>query len=312
MRILVTGGAGFIGNHLCRALLSEGHHVVCLDNLSTGMVANVADLLHHEQFVLVEHDVIHPYYDDQSIDRIYHLACPASPKAYQSDSIKTAKTNVMGTMHMLGLAKKHRARLLLTSTSEVYGDAKVHPQLETYWGNVNPIGIRSCYDEGKRMAETLCMEYHRNHGVDVRIARIFNTYGPNMHPDDGRVVSNLIVQCLRNEPLTIYGDGTQTRSFCYVSDMVRGLMALMCQTVTIGPVNLGNPHEITMLELVDRIMAEIPETTSTCVFCPLPSDDPVQRKPDIAKAKCLLGWEPRIELSEGLRETVGNLRSREP
>jgi len=305
MRILVTGGAGFIGNHLCRALLSHGHEVICLDNFSSGFEDNVADLKDNERFSIVYHDVVKPYFSDQPIDQIYHLACPASPKAYQSNPIKTVKTNVFGTIHMLGLARRHGARILLTSTSEVYGDAIVHPQSEEYWGNVNPIGIRSCYDEGKRIAETLCMEYHRNHGVDIRIARIFNTYGPRMHPDDGRVVSNVIRQCLRNEPITLYGDGTQTRSFCYVDDMVRGLIALMTQTETIGPINLGNPHEITILELVRQIVECIPETISVYTLCPLPADDPVQRKPDIAKARRYLAWEPQIDLAQGLRQTIG-------
>ena len=303
MHILVTGGTGFIGNHLCRALIAQGHHVMCIDNHSTGYLENIRDLLSHPNFQFFEHDVIHPFHA-KNMDQIYHLACPASPKAYQSDSIKTIQTNVLGTMHLLGLAKTTGARILFTSTSEIYGDAKVHPQPEEYWGNVNPIGIRSCYDEGKRMAETLCMEYHRNHQVDIRIARIFNTYGPRMHPDDGRVVSNFIVQALLNQPITLYGDGSQIRSFCFVADTVSGLMALMNQTATIGPVNIGNPEEMTVSVLANHILRLLPESQSILTYVDLPQDDPVQRRPDITKAMTYLGWQPTVSLEEGLQTTI--------
>lgn len=306
MKILITGGTGFIGNHLCRKLLNEGHQIICLDNNFTGSLNNINDIFANPNFEFIEHDVINPIYLE--IDQIYHLACPASPKAYQYDSIKTIKTNVLGTLNMLGLAKKNNCRILLTSTSEVYGDPLMSPQVETYWGNVNPIGVRSCYDEGKRLAETLTMEYHKNHNVDVRIARIFNTYGPNMDKNDGRVVSNFINQCLENNDITIYGEGKQTRSFCYVDDTVDGLIKLMNQIETIGPVNIGNPYEITIKELA-IILLEMIETKSKIIYQDLPNDDPMKRKPCIEKAKKHLKWEPKITLLEGLKKTINYFRS---
>lgn len=301
MKVLVTGGTGFIGNHLCRRLLQENHYVICLDNNFTGSMDNIQDLINNPNFEFIRHDITIPIFLE--VDQIYHLACPASPKAYQYNSIKTIKTNILGTMNALGIAKRTKARILLTSTSEVYGDPEISPQVEEYWGNVNPIGIRSCYDEGKRVAETLMIEYQRNHNVDIRIARIFNTYGPNMDKDDGRVVSNFINQCLEDKDLTIYGDGSQTRSFCYIDDMVEGLIKLMNQNETNGPINLGNPYEITMKELASIILEKI-DTKSTISYLELPSDDPMKRKPSIEKAKNYLRWEPKVSLEEGLEKTI--------
>jgi len=306
-RILVTGGAGFLGSHLCEHYLQNNADVVCLDNFFSGSKDNIRHLAGHPYFELIRHDVIHPFFVE--VDRVYHLACPASPIHYQYNPIKTVKTNVMGTINMLGLAKRTKARILLASTSEVYGDAQVHPQPESYWGNVNPIGIRSCYDEGKRVAETLAIDYHRQNRVDVRIARIFNTYGPRMAVDDGRVVSNFIVQALRGEPLTVYGDGSQTRSFCYVSDLIRGLTALMGAADFPGPVNLGNPSEFTIGELAEAVL-RLTRSKSKIVFKPLPQDDPVRRCPDIALAKERLGWEPRVSLDEGLRLSIEYFQKR--
>jgi UDP-glucuronate decarboxylase len=301
LRVLVTGGAGFLGSHLCEALLAQGREVICADNFFTGRKANIAHLLGHPRFELLRHDVTHPLFVE--VDRIYNLACPASPVHYQYNPVKTIKTSVLGAIHMLGLAKRVRARILQASTSEVYGDPAVHPQPETYWGHVNPIGIRSCYDEGKRAAECLFMDYHRQNGVDVRIARIFNTYGPRMLPNDGRVVSNFIVQALRGEPLTVYGDGSQTRSFCYVDDLVDGLVRFMNTEGLTGPLNLGNPSEFTILELAEQVR-ELTGSRSEIRFLPLPSDDPTQRQPDISQARESLGWEPKVPLAEGLRKTV--------
>ena len=307
-RILVTGGTGFIGNHLCRRLLKDGHYVICLDNNFTGCMQNIADLRNHQNFEFIRHDITEPLYLE--VDQIYHLACPASPKAYQYNAIKTIKTNILGTMYALGIAKRTKARMLLSSTSEVYGDPKESPQREEYWGNVNPIGIRSCYDEGKRVAETLMMEYHRNHNVDIRIARIFNTYGPNMDPQDGRVVSNFINQCLNNEDITIYGDGSQTRSFCYVSDMVEGLIRLMETENIIGPINLGNPDERTIKQIAEKIKELIPESTSNIVYNDLPSDDPMKRNPDITKAREILDWNPKVQTEHGLQSTIDYFKNR--
>lgn len=301
LRVLVTGGAGFLGSHLCEALLAQGREVLCADNFFTGRKANIAHLLDHPRFELLRHDVTHALFVE--VDRIYNLACPASPVHYQYNPVKTIKTSVLGAIHMLGLAKRVRARILQASTSEVYGDPAVHPQPETYWGHVNPIGIRSCYDEGKRAAECLFMDYHRQNGVDIRIARIFNTYGPRMLPNDGRVVSNFIVQALRGEPLTVYGTGSQTRSFCYVDDLVDGLVRLMNTEGLTGPLNLGNPSEFTILELAERVR-DLTGSRSEIRFLPLPSDDPTQRQPDISLAREKLGWGPRVPLEEGLRKTV--------
>lgn len=301
MRILVTGGAGFIGSHLCERLLRDGHEVICLDNFFTGNKRNIASLLANPAFELIRHDITEPILLE--VDRIYNLACPASPIHYQYNPVKTIKTSVMGTINMLGLAKRVRARILQASTSEVYGDPQVHPQPEEYWGNVNPIGIRSCYDEGKRVAETLMMDYHRQNGVDIRIVRIFNTYGPRMAVNDGRVVSNFVVQALRREDLTVYGDGGQTRSFCYVDDLVDGLVRMMeCEGFT-GPVNLGNPAETTILEFARRI-TELTGSKTKIVFSPLPADDPKQRQPDIRLAREKLGWEPKVGLEAGLKNTI--------
>ena len=308
MRILVTGGAGFIGSHLCERLLQEGHEVICLDNFFTGRRANVAALLDHPNFELVRHDVTEPILLE--VDQIYNLACPASPVHYQYNPVKTVKTNVMGTINMLGLAKRVRARILQASTSEVYGDPQVHPQPEGYWGHVNPIGIRSCYDEGKRVAETLMMDYHRQNGVDTRIARIFNTYGPRMLPDDGRVVSNFIVQALRGEELTLYGTGQQTRSFCYVDDLVEGFIRLMNTEGMHDPVNLGNPTEFTIRELAELVIELCGGAASSIKYCPLPQDDPQQRRPDIRRAEQLLGWQPTIPLREGLERTIAYFAER--
>jgi UDP-glucuronate decarboxylase len=306
-KILITGGAGFIGSHLCETLLSRGHDVVCVDNFFTGAKENILHLRDNPHFEIIRHDLINPI--TLEVDEVYNLACPASPIHYQFNPVKTVKTNVMGTLNMLGLAKRVKARILQASTSEVYGDPAVHPQEETYWGNVNCIGPRGCYDEGKRVAETLMMDYHRQHRVDIRIARIFNTYGPRMAVNDGRVVSNFIVQALRGESLTVYGEGQQTRSFCFISDMVRGLIAMMEQDDTIGPVNLGNPHEFTILALAEKVKA-MTGSKSAIIFNPLPQDDPVQRKPDITLAKKYLNWKPRVELDEGLVQTVEYFSSR--
>ena len=301
MRILVTGGAGFIGSHLCERLLGEGHDVLCLDNFFTGSKQNIARHLGNPRFELIRHDITEPILLE--VDRIYNLACPASPVHYQYNPVKTIKTNVMGTINMLGLAKRVKARILQASTSEVYGDPLVHPQPESYWGNVNPIGIRSCYDEGKRVAETLMMDYHRQNGVDIRIVRIFNTYGPRMAVHDGRVVSNFIVQALRGEDITLFGDGSQTRSFCYVDDLVDGMVRMMECEGFIGPVNLGNPVENTIREFAERILA-LTNSASKIVTMPLPSDDPKQRQPDISLARERLGWQPTVALDSGLRKTI--------
>ena len=301
-RILVTGGAGFIGSHLCKKLLEQGNEVICLDNLFTGRKENIQHLMDNSRFEFVRHDVTEPIYVE--CDQIYNLACPASPLHYQRDPIKTAKANVFGAFHVLGLAKRCRARVLQASTSEVYGDPSVHPQLESYWGYVNPHGIRSCYDEGKRMAETLFFDYHRQHSVDIKVVRIFNTYGPRMRMNDGRVVSNFIVQALKGEEITIYGEGTQTRSFCYVDDLVEGMVRMMnSREGFTGPVNLGNPGEFTMLELA-RLVLELTESKSNIVHKPLPEDDPLQRKPVITLAQKELDWEPTVPLRNGLASTI--------
>ncbi len=300
-RVLVTGGAGFLGSHLCDKLVEAGADVLCLDNFFTGSKRNIAHLLPNAAFELVRHDVTNPILLE--VDQIYNLACPASPVHYQYNPVKTVKTNVMGAIHMLGLAKRVRARILQASTSEVYGDPLEHPQRESYWGHVNPVGIRSCYDEGKRLAETLMMDYHRQNGVDVRIARIFNTYGPRMGVDDGRVVSNFIVQALRNQPITIYGDGSQTRSFCYVTDLLEGLWRLMNSDAGTGPVNLGNPHEFTISQLAEMVIT-MTGSRSEIVNSALPADDPVQRQPDITLARTMLDWEPRVGLADGLAPTI--------
>ncbi len=305
MRILVTGGAGFLGSHLCERLLSDGHEVLCLDNFFTGRKKNVAGMLKDPVFELVRHDIVHPILLE--VDRIFHLACPASPIHYQFNPVKTIKTNILGTLNMLGNAKRVKARILLASTSEVYGDPAVHPQKEDYWGHVNPIGIRSCYDEGKRVAETLMMDYHRQNRVDIKIVRIFNTYGPRMLADDGRVVSNFIVQALKGENITVYGKGSQTRSFCYVDDLVDGMVRMMNSEDFIGPVNVGNPEEYTILDLAKKIIA-MTESKSKIVYKPLPSDDPTQRQPDITLAKKILGWKPKVSVDEGLIRTIDYFR----
>lgn len=301
-KILVTGGAGFLGSHLCARLLQEGNEVICLDNFFTGTKRNILPLIENPYFEFVRHDVCTPYFAE--VDEVYNLACPASPIHYQYNAIKTVKTSVMGTLNMLGLAKRLGVKILQASTSEVYGDPIVHPQREDYWGNVNPIGERSCYDEGKRCAETLCVSYHKQNGVRVKIARIFNTYGPNMHPADGRVVSNFIVQALQNRDITVAGDGSQTRSFQYVDDLIEGFLRLMATGDDFtGPVNIGNPGEFTILQLAEKVI-ELTGSKSKIVFVPLPSDDPMQRKPDISLAKEKLGWQPAIALEEGLRRTI--------
>ncbi len=308
LRILVTGGAGFVGSHLCRRLLAEGHDVLCLDNLFTGTKDNIMDMFDNPRFEFMRHDVTFPLYVE--IDRIYNLACPASPVHYQYDPVQTTKTSVHGAINMLGLAKRTKARVLQASTSEVYGDPEVHPQPESYWGKVNPVGVRSCYDEGKRCAETLFFDYQRQHNLDIRVVRIFNTYGPNMHPNDGRVVSNFIVQALSNQDITLYGDGSQTRSFQYVDDLVEGMVRMMENNKGfMGPVNIGNPGEFTIRKLAEKILEMIPESTSKLVFKPLPPDDPRQRQPDIALAKRELNWEPHIPLHEGLSKTIEYFRS---
>lgn len=301
MKILVTGGAGFIGSHLCKRLLSEGNEIICVDNFYTGSKRNVEPLLDHHFFELIRHDVTFPLYLE--IDQIYNLACPASPVHYQFDPVQTIKTSVHGAINMLGLAKRTKARILQASTSEVYGNPAVHPQTEDYWGNVNPIGIRSCYDEGKRAAETLFFDYHRQHNLDIRVVRIFNTYGPNMAMNDGRVVSNFIVQALKGKPITIYGDGSQTRSFCYVEDLVDGLIKMMNQNEFIGPVNLGNPVEKTINELAKKVIG-LTNLNSQIEYKSLPHDDPVQRQPDISLAHEKLGWEPRIKIDDGMMKTI--------
>jgi UDP-glucuronate decarboxylase len=306
-RILITGGAGFLGSHLCDRLIREGADVVCIDNFFSGSKDNIRHLFSDPYFELIRHDVIHPLFVE--VDQIYHLACPASPIHYQDNPIKTVKTNVMGTINMLGLAKRIKARTLLSSSSEVYGDAKVHPQAEAYWGNVNPIGVRSCYDEGKRVAETLMMDYHRQNKVDIRIARIFNTYGPRMAVDDGRVVSNFIVQALKGEPLTVYGDGGQTRSFCYVPDLVEALVRLMNTDGLTGPVNLGNPAEFTILELAEKVL-RLTGSRSKIAHSRLPSDDPVRRCPDISTARSKLDWAPVVPLDEGLAGTIAYFKEK--
>ena len=301
-RILITGGAGFLGSHLCERLLNDGHDVICLDNFFTGTKENVAHLFGHPQFELMRHDVTFPLYVE--VDEIYNLACPASPIHYQFDPVQTTKTSVHGAINMLGLAKRTKATIFQASTSEVYGDPEVHPQPESYWGKVNPIGPRSCYDEGKRCAETLFFDYRRQHNLNIKVARIFNTYGPRMHQHDGRVVSNFIVQALKNEPITLYGDGTQTRSFCYVDDLINGFVRLMdTDDGFTGPVNLGNPHEFSMVELAERVKA-LTGSRSELIFKPLPADDPRQRQPDIALARGCLDWSPTIELEEGLKATI--------
>jgi len=307
MRILVTGGAGFIGSHLCERLIGDGNEVLCLDNFFTGRRENILHLLDNPRFELLRHDVTEPILLE--VDQIYNLACPASPVHYQYNPVKTVKTNVMGTINMLGLAKRVRARILQASTSEVYGDPLVHPQTEDYWGNVNPIGLRSCYDEGKRLAETLMTDYHRQNHVDIRIARIFNTYGPRMLENDGRVVSNFVVQALRGQPLTLYGEGQQTRSFCYVDDLIEGLIRLMNVEGVHDPVNLGNPGEFTIRQLAEEVIKTC-ESKSEFTYLPLPADDLRQRKPNITRAQTLLGWNPTIPLREGLKKTVEYFKSR--
>ena len=305
-RVLVTGGAGFIGSHLCERLLNDGYEVLCIDNYYSSTKDNIAHLLDNPRFEVIRHDVTFPLYVE--VDEIYHLACPASPIHYQRDPVQTTKTAVHGSINMLGLAKRTGARILLASTSEVYGDPSVHPQPEAYWGNVNPIGIRSCYDEGKRCAETLFFDYWRQHQLDIKVMRIFNTYGPRMHPHDGRVVSNFIVSALKGEPLTIYGDGSQTRSFCYVDDLVDGMVRLMNSPSDVtGPINIGNPGEFTVKELAEQVMGQIPEHGGI-EYLELPQDDPVRRQPDITKARELLGWEPSVSLADGLPRTVDYFR----
>jgi UDP-glucuronate decarboxylase len=304
--VLVTGGAGFIGSHLCERLLDAGNDVICADNFFTGSKENIRPLLRHDHFEMLRHDIVDPLFVE--VDQIYNLACPASPVHYQYNPIKTIKTSTVGVVNMLGLAKRVGARILQASTSEVYGDPMHHPQRETYWGNVNPIGIRSCYDEGKRVAETLFMDYHRQNKVDVRVVRIFNTYGPRMHPNDGRVVSNFVVQALRGEPITIYGDGSQTRSFCYVDDLVEGLMRMMANDKVTGPVNLGNPDEITVRALAERVIA-MTGSRSELVLHPLPQDDPRKRQPDISLAQSTLGWQPGVALEDGLQRTITYFKS---
>lgn len=300
-KVLVTGGAGFIGSHLCEKLLQKGYFVICLDNLFTGSKKNIKTLLENGNFRFIEQDIIEPL--DIEVNQIYNLACPASPPHYQHDPIKTTKTSVLGILNMLDLAKKYNAKLLQASTSEVYGDPLEHPQKESYWGNVNPIGIRSCYDEGKRCAETLVMDYHRQYNTDTKIIRIFNTYGPNMHPEDGRVVSNFIIQALKNEDITVYGDGTQTRSFCYVSDLIDGIIKTMETNDITGPINLGNPSERTVLNLAELII-KMTNSSSKIIYKSLPKDDPARRKPDITLAKEILNWEPKVAIEEGLTKTI--------
>lgn len=301
-RVLVTGGAGFLGSHLCERLLSEGHDVICVDNYYTGSKQNLASVASNPRLEIIRHDVTFPLYVE--VDRIFNLACPASPIHYQRDPVQTTKTSVHGAINMLGLAKRVRARILQASTSEVYGDPEVHPQVESYWGKVNPIGIRSCYDEGKRCAETLFFDYHRQHNLEIKVMRIFNTYGPRMHPDDGRVVSNFIVQALRGDDITIYGDGSQSRSFCYVDDLIEGMVRLMESPASLtGPINIGNPGEFTIRELAEKVL-EMVGGRSKLRMMPLPSDDPRQRRPDISMAKEHLGWSPKVPLEAGLEKTI--------
>lgn len=305
-KILITGGAGFLGSHLCEHLLKDGNDVLCVDNFFTGSKQNIAHLMSHPYFEVMRHDVTFPLYVE--MDEIYNLACPASPIHYQFDPVQTTKTSVHGAINMLGLAKRVKARILQASTSEVYGDPDVHPQPESYWGKVNPIGIRSCYDEGKRCAETLFFDYHRQHGLEIKVARIFNTYGPRMHPNDGRVVSNFVVQALKGEDITIYGTGQQTRSFCYVDDLIDGFVRLMASPADVtGPVNLGNPAEYTMLELAENVL-RLTESKSNLIFQPLPQDDPRQRQPDITLAQEILGWQPKVDLADGLTEVIAYFR----
>lgn len=306
MRILVTGGAGFVGSHLCERLVQDGHHVLCLDNFFSGSRDNVQALVPLPEFELLRHDITQPILLE--VDRIYNLACPASPIHYQTNPVKTVKTNVLGAIHVLGIAKRVRARVLQASTSEIYGNPLEHPQKEEYWGNVNPVGLRSCYDEGKRIAETLMMDYHRQNHVDVRIARIFNTYGPRMSINDGRVVSNFVVQALRGQDITVYGQGEQTRSFCFVSDLIEGLVRLMGLENFTGPVNLGNPTEFRVIDLAQKVI-ELTGSSSRIQYRPLPSDDPERRRPDIGLARQVLGWEPRVPLEEGLRQTIDYFRA---
>lgn len=306
-RILITGGAGFLGSHLCERLLNEGHEVICVDNFFTGGRANIAHLVSNPFFEILRHDVCFPLYIE--VDEIYNLACPASPIHYQHDPVQTTKTSVHGAINMLGLAKRVRAKIMQASTSEVYGDPAIHPQVETYWGNVNPIGLRSCYDEGKRCAETLFFDYHRQHGLRIKVARIFNTYGPNMHPNDGRVVSNFIVQALQGKDITVYGKGDQSRSFCYVDDLIDGFIKLMNSSDDVtGPINLGNPNEFTILELAEKVIT-MTGSKSKIIFEALPSDDPTQRKPDITIAREQLSWQPTIELEEGLKKTINYFKN---
>jgi UDP-glucuronate decarboxylase len=305
-RILITGGAGFLGSHLCERLLAEGNDILCADNFYSGTKDNVAHLMGNPHFELMRHDVTFPLYVE--VDEIYNLACPASPVHYQWDPVQTTKTSVHGAINMLGLAKRTKAKIFQASTSEVYGDPEVHPQPESYWGKVNPIGIRSCYDEGRRCAETLFFDYHRQHKVDIKVARIFNTYGPRMHPNDGRVVSNFIVQALRGEDITLYGDGSQTRSFCYVDDLIEGFVRLMASPDGVtGPINLGNPNEFTIRQLAEAVLAKV-GGKSRLVCKPLPSDDPKQRQPNIEQAKAVLGWQPQVQLEEGLDKTIAYFR----
>lgn len=306
-RVLVTGGAGFLGSHLCESLLEQGKETICVDNFFSGSKDNIRHLISHPHFELIRQDIIHPLFVE--VDQIFHLACPASPIHYQYNAIKTVKTNVMGTINMLGLAKRTKARFLLASTSEVYGNPEIHPQPETYWGHVNPIGLRSCYDEGKRVAETLAMDYHRQNNVDIKIVRIFNTYGPRMALDDGRVVSNLVIQALKEEPLTIYGDGLQTRSFCYVSDLIHGLISIMQSKNILGPLNLGNPEEFTILELA-KIILKLTGSSATIEHKPLPSDDPIRRCPDISSVQEKIRWTPKIKLEQGLQTTIDYFRDK--
>ncbi len=305
-RVLVTGGAGFLGSHLCERLLEQNHDVICLDNFYSGTKDNIAHLMGNPHFELIRHDVTFPLYIE--VDEIFNLACPASPIHYQRDPVQTTKTSVHGAINMLGLAKRTKARIFQASTSEVYGDPEIHPQSERYWGRVNPIGIRSCYDEGKRCAETLFFDYHRQHGVEIKVARIFNTYGPRMHPNDGRVVSNFIVQALQGDDITIYGNGSQTRSFCYVDDLIEGFMRMMATPASVtGPINIGNPDEFTILELAEEVLRQV-GGTSKLIRMPLPEDDPKQRQPDIAQAYNVLGWEPKVKLESGLARTIDYFR----
>lgn len=309
MKVLVTGGAGFIGSHLCERLLKSGHQIICIDNLFTGSLENIRGCMSHSDFQFIHHDITEPI-SLEGIDQIFNLACPASPVHYQNNPIKTVQTNVLGTIGMLNLAHANKARILQASTSEVYGDPMVHPQREDYWGNVNPIGIRSCYDEGKRVAETLFFDYHRQLGVDIKVMRIFNTYGPNMQQNDGRVISNFIVQALQDEDITIYGHGSQTRSFCYISDLIEGMVRFMnSSSDTVGPINIGNPHEITIFELANKIIS-LTDSRSAVIHKDMPDDDPKKRKPDISLASSILNWQPQIDLDSGLLETISYFKKK--